>query len=185
MSSDGVRHASQRAGSRARTSKRWELTFFPFFIQVMWGLGSPTAWHTNDATPPEIPVWSSGDLMKPGMPEGGQERNRGCGQLERPDSEAAPGKLQDCFVIGLFNSIQVSLFCIAWYHKLQICLKGLYNLYTYDIPVPGPHIGSFTSAVGAAKTICSSKKMPHVWSQSWSDADPIKAADYQLKIRCT
>lgn len=50
------------------TSKRWELTFFPFFIQVMRGLGSPTAWHTNDATPPEIPVWSSGDLMKLGMP---------------------------------------------------------------------------------------------------------------------
>jgi len=40
------------------------------------------------------------------------------------------------------NSIQFSLFCIAQYHKLQICLKGLYNLYTYDIPVPGPHIGS-------------------------------------------
>uniref|UniRef100_A0A8C2ZFW0 Thymus, brain and testes associated n=1 Tax=Cyclopterus lumpus TaxID=8103 RepID=A0A8C2ZFW0_CYCLU len=24
----------------------------------------------------------------------------------------------------------------------QICLRGLYNLYTYDIPVPGPHIES-------------------------------------------
>uniref|UniRef100_A0A8C3AZU8 EGF-like domain-containing protein n=1 Tax=Cyclopterus lumpus TaxID=8103 RepID=A0A8C3AZU8_CYCLU len=35
---------------------------------------------------------------------------------------------------------QFSLFCIAQYHKLQICLRGLYNLYTYDIPVPGPHI---------------------------------------------
>ncbi|TNN77473.1 hypothetical protein EYF80_012287 [Liparis tanakae] len=50
--------------------------------RVMRGLGSPTAWHTNDATPPEIPVWSSGDLMKPGMPEGGQERNRGCGSKD-------------------------------------------------------------------------------------------------------
>jgi len=24
----------------------------------------------------------------------------------------------------------------------KVSLKGLYNLYTYDIPVPGPHIGS-------------------------------------------
>lgn len=51
------------------TSKRWELTFLPFFIQVILGLGSPAAWHTNDATPPEMPVWSSGDLTKLGKPE--------------------------------------------------------------------------------------------------------------------
>lgn len=38
----------------------------PFFIQVILGLGSPVAWHTNDATPPEMPVWSSGDLTKLG-----------------------------------------------------------------------------------------------------------------------
>lgn len=61
------------------TSNRWELTFFPFFIQVMRGLGSPTAWHTNDATPPEIPVWSSGDLMKLGMPKGDRQRDKGEG----------------------------------------------------------------------------------------------------------
>lgn len=54
---------------RALTSKRWELTFLPFFIQVILGLGSPVAWHTNDATPPEMPVWSSGDLTKLGKPE--------------------------------------------------------------------------------------------------------------------
>uniref|UniRef100_A0A8C2WGV9 C-type lectin domain-containing protein n=1 Tax=Cyclopterus lumpus TaxID=8103 RepID=A0A8C2WGV9_CYCLU len=29
---------------------------------------------------------------------------------------------------------QFSLFSIAQYHKLQICLRGLYNLYTHDIP---------------------------------------------------
>jgi len=38
------------------------------------------------------------------------------------------------------RGIQFSLFCIAQYHKLQICLRGLYNLDTYHIPVPGPHI---------------------------------------------
>jgi len=37
------------------------------------------------------------------------------------------------------NSIQ--FICIAHFHKLQICLGVLYNLYT-DIPVPEPHIGS-------------------------------------------
>jgi len=40
------------------------------------------------------------------------------------------------------SSIQFSLFCIAHYHKLQICLRGHYNLYTYDIPDLWPHIGS-------------------------------------------
>jgi len=38
--------------------------------------------------------------------------------------------------------IQFSLFYKAQYHKFWMCLRGLYNLYTYDIPVPGPHIGS-------------------------------------------
>lgn len=51
------------------TSKRWELTFLPFFIQVILGFGSPVAWHTNDATPPETPIWSSGDLTKLGKPD--------------------------------------------------------------------------------------------------------------------
>lgn len=36
---------------------------------MILGLGSPVARHTKDATPPEMPVWSSGDLMKLGMPE--------------------------------------------------------------------------------------------------------------------
>lgn len=49
--------APQQTGvQRSLTSKRWELTFFPFFIQVILGLGSPEAWHTNEATPPEMPV---------------------------------------------------------------------------------------------------------------------------------
>lgn len=69
----------QRSESHAwvLTSKRWELTFLPFFIQVILGLGSPAAWHTNDATPPEMPVWSSGDLMKLGKPESRSKRGRG------------------------------------------------------------------------------------------------------------
>lgn len=52
----------------AQTSKRWELTFFPFFIHVIRGLGSPVAWHTKEATPPDSPVWSSGTLTKTGLP---------------------------------------------------------------------------------------------------------------------
>lgn len=54
--------------TRGHTSKRWELTFFPFFIHVIRGLGSPVAWHTKEATPPDSPVWSSGTLMKTGLP---------------------------------------------------------------------------------------------------------------------
>lgn len=92
---------------QALTSKRWELTFFPFFIQVMRGLGSPSAWHTKDATPPDIPVWSSGDLMKLGMPKGGEtgrqrvresrEERRSSFRLN-PDTETAPGKLQGHYI---------------------------------------------------------------------------------------
>lgn len=50
------------------TSNRWELTFFPFFIHVIRGLGSPVAWHTKEATPPEIPIWSSGAFINVGLP---------------------------------------------------------------------------------------------------------------------
>lgn len=61
----------ESTATRVLTSKRWELTFLPFFIQVILGFGSPVAWHTNDATPPETPVWSSGDLTKLGKPDRG------------------------------------------------------------------------------------------------------------------
>lgn len=76
--------ARRGKGRQLVTSKRCELTFFPFFIHVIRGLGSPAAWHTKDATPPEIPVWSSGDLIKFGKPrevrwkgEGRQKRENG------------------------------------------------------------------------------------------------------------
>jgi len=41
-----------------------------------------------------------------------------------------------------FALTQFSLFWIAQCHKLRISLRGLYNLYTYDLPLPGPHMGS-------------------------------------------
>lgn len=69
------RHKQNTSNYFKPTSKRCELTFLPFFIQVIRGLGSPTAWHTKDATPPEIPVWSSGVLMKLGMPVRERERD--------------------------------------------------------------------------------------------------------------
>lgn len=54
---------------------RWELTFLPFLFQLTLGLGSPVAWHTNETTPPETPIWSTGTLV-----------NRG-GTVERTDKE--------------------------------------------------------------------------------------------------
>lgn len=54
---------------------RWELTFLPFLFQLTLGLGSPVAWHTNETTPPETPIWSTGTLV-----------NRG-GTAERTDKE--------------------------------------------------------------------------------------------------
>ncbi|TNN88376.1 hypothetical protein EYF80_001158 [Liparis tanakae] len=53
---------------------------------VIRGLGSPVAWHTNEATPPEMPVWSSGVLTKLGTPEEGEgerERERERGKVVR------------------------------------------------------------------------------------------------------
>jgi len=41
---------------------------------------------------------------------------------------------------NICSEFNFSLFYTAQYHKLQICLRGLYNLYTYDIAFPGPHI---------------------------------------------
>jgi len=40
------------------------------------------------------------------------------------------------------NIIQFIIFRGAQYHKLENYLRGLYNLYTYDIPDLWPHIGS-------------------------------------------
>lgn len=48
------------------TSKRCEFTFLPFLFQVTRGLGSPVAWHTKEATPPDTPIWSLGSLMNLG-----------------------------------------------------------------------------------------------------------------------
>jgi len=57
------------------------------------------------------------------------------------------------FAVGKFNSIQFSLFCIAQYHKLRTCLRGLYNLYTYDIPDLWPHIGSGSNQNQSTNTV--------------------------------
>jgi len=42
----------------------------------------------------------------------------------------------------IFFKVQSSLICIAQYHEIQICLRGLYNLYTEGIPDLWPHIRS-------------------------------------------
>ena len=45
---------------------RWELTFLPFLFQLTMGFGSPDAWHTKDATPPDTPIWSPGIVVNLG-----------------------------------------------------------------------------------------------------------------------
>lgn len=57
------------------TSMRWELTFLPFLFQLTLGLGSPVAWHTNETTPPETPIWSTGTLVNRG--ETGEKKDNG------------------------------------------------------------------------------------------------------------
>lgn len=61
---------------------RWELTFLPFLFQLTLGLGSPVAWHTNETTPPETPIWSTGTLVNRGgtaerTDKGGKTLRRG------------------------------------------------------------------------------------------------------------
>jgi len=49
------------------------------------------------------------------------------GPLDLAGSAAGPGSWP---LIPASNSIQFSVFCIGQYHKLQNCLRVLYNLYT-------------------------------------------------------
>jgi len=44
------------------------------------------------------------------------------------------GCVVTCGPANKANSIQFSIFYISQYPKLQICLRGLYSLYTNDIP---------------------------------------------------
>jgi len=53
------------------------------------------------------------------------------------DDEGASEQTRSKRSISIF-----SLFCIAHYHKLLICPRGFYNLYTYSISDLWPHIGS-------------------------------------------
>jgi len=46
---------------------------------------------------------------------------------------------------------------ILYRPELHIFLRGLYNLYTYDIPVPGPHLGSGKTPKNKTKTFTKEK----------------------------
>lgn len=71
------------------TSKRCEFTFLPFLFQVTRGLGSPVAWHTKEATPPDTPIWSLGSLINLGG-SGGSARRGGLKEGRRQRSESLP-----------------------------------------------------------------------------------------------
>lgn len=73
------------------TSKRWEFTFLPFLFQVTRGLGSPVAWHTKEATPPDTPIWSLGSLINLGGSGGSEEGSfEGSGTLTRTHVHTRP-----------------------------------------------------------------------------------------------
>lgn len=59
------------------TSIRCEFTFFPFLLQLTFGLGSPVAWQTNETTPPDTPVWSTGTFVNTGFAERQKQQRRG------------------------------------------------------------------------------------------------------------
>jgi len=63
------------------------------------------------------------------------------------------------------DSIQFSLFCLAQYKKFWICLKGLFNLYTYDIPDLWPHIGSSKTPKNKEKTLSGGKNGRKLWGE--------------------
>jgi len=70
------------------------------------------------------------------------------------------------------RAVEFSLFCIAQYHKLRICLKGLYNLYTYDIPDLWPHIRSGkTPKKSTQKKLSQGKKREETFRRA-TEEDP-------------
>lgn len=80
---------AQSSSAHGLTSIRWELTFLPFLFQLTLGLGSPVAWQTNETTPPETPIWSTGTLVNRGGAEErgrqGADREREKGQRKKTD----------------------------------------------------------------------------------------------------
>ena len=50
-------------------------TLFPFFLHVMWGVGSPRATHRNAAIPPALTRWSEGvSVITGGSAKDGEKR---------------------------------------------------------------------------------------------------------------
>jgi len=76
----------------------------------------------------------------------------------------------------LYIYIQFGLFYLAQHHKLQIRLKGIYNLYSYDILVPGPHIGS-------GKNL-SREKREETFSRA-TEEDPSPGWTEAIDVMCT
>ena len=77
----------------------------------------------------------------------------------------------------LFNSIQFILYSPK--SQIQICLWGLNSLYTYDIPVPGPHIGSGKTPPKkiSGKTLSQGKKRgEETWGRA-TEEDPSPRMD--------
>jgi len=69
------------------------------------------------------------------------------------------------------NSIQFILYS----PKSQICLRGLYNLYTDNIPVPGPHRGSGKTPK-TEKTLTTKKRRKETFRRA-TEEDPSPRMD--------
>jgi len=66
-------------------------------------------------------------------------------ETEKEEMQQLDARHSLIIIAGFKSLIQFSLFYFAQYHKLGICLRGLYSLYTYDIPDLWPHIRSGTT----------------------------------------
>jgi len=57
-----------------------------------------------------------------------------------------------------------------------MCIRGLYNLYTSDIPVPGPHIGSGKTPQKNRKNSFTGKKVKTTFRRT-TEEDPSPRMD--------
>jgi len=117
-----IQSHSLSSGSGEREIRLTQTSLSPFSI-LFWGTL-------------EVFQGQPGDIIPPGCPGSTRGSPPGCAW------KTSKGRVQMASESDWFSyTIYFSLFCTAQYHRLQICLRGLYNLYTYHIPVPGPHIG--------------------------------------------
>jgi len=84
----------------------------------------------------------------------------------------------------LFNSIFNSVYFVEPnITNYKFASVGLYNLYTYDIPVPGPHIGSGKTPKKIEKKTIHKEKREEPFRRATEEDPSIRTSDTQMQVQ--